>query len=367
MHTELRSLRQAYLSTAAPRKAHLRNVSSRQPGGGAAAADPQHPVSLTDRDRDEIDANAKMTLRDLNARIRALEDAEQLRQNTETALLARRFSRGLGALGAWAAGGGGIGLAKTREHLVAEAAARQVGAHRESVIWYLRTRLQETARTQQRMMETRLTREMEKNRSVLAKARTPATALAHGNGTVIPPGSHSNKFDGGGGVGVGSGLLPPEESERRRRPLGDDDLTEDQKQMFEKGNQDMLKHYESTLDKVRYVLNQPPSPPLPPLFRQKEKKNYKFFFWANHIYETCRTAEKSLIEIAELQNLLVGNLTTQSAHIDQLVAESFETTEGIGKGNKELKKSTQRSSPARYTFFAAAGLCTVLVLWDLVI
>ena len=276
MHTELRSLRQAYLSTAAPRKAHLRNVSSRQPGGAAAAADPQHPVSLTDRDREEIDANAKMTLRDLNARIRALEDAEQLRQNTETALLARRFSRGLGALGAWAAGGGGIGLAKTREHLVAEAAARQVGAHRESVIWYLRTRLQETARTQQRMMETRLTREMEKNRSVLAKARTPATALAHGNGTVIPPGSHSNKFDGGGGVGVGSGLLPPEESERRRRPLGDDDLTEDQKQMFEKGNQDMLKHYESTLDKVRYVLNQPPSPPLPPLFRQlKEKKNLK--------------------------------------------------------------------------------------------
>jgi hypothetical protein len=80
-----------------------------------------------------------------------------------------------------------------------------------------------------------------------------------------------------------------------------------------------------------------------------------------------RTAESSLIEIAELQNLLVSNLATQSAHIDQLVADSFETTEGIGKGNKELKKSAARSSPARYTFFAAAGLCTVLVLWDLVI
>jgi syntaxin 18 len=30
-----------------------------------------------------------------------------------------------------------------------------------------------------------------------------------------------------------------------------DSLTEDQRQMFEKGNQDMLKHLESTLDKVR--------------------------------------------------------------------------------------------------------------------
>jgi hypothetical protein len=49
------------------------------------------------------------------------------------------------------------------------------------------------------------------------------------------------------------------------------------------------------------------------------------------------------------------------------VAESFETTEGIGKGNKELKKSAGKASPARYTFFAAAGLCTVLVLWDLII
>lgn len=65
--------------------------------------------------------------------------------------------------------------------------------------------------------------------------------------------------------------------------------------------------------------------------------------------------------------MLVNNLTTQSAHIDQLVADSFETTEGVGKGNKELKKSTERASPARYTFFAAAGLCTVLVVWDLII
>lgn len=65
--------------------------------------------------------------------------------------------------------------------------------------------------------------------------------------------------------------------------------------------------------------------------------------------------------------MLVNNLTAQSAHIDQLVADSFETTEGIGKGNKELKKSVGKASPARYTFFAAAGLCTVLVLWDLVI
>ncbi|KAK0746849.1 hypothetical protein B0T18DRAFT_348724 [Schizothecium vesticola] len=313
LHSQLRELRQAYLSTAPPRKTQIRSHS----GGG-----PSQPVSLTDRDREEIDANAKMTLRDLNARIRALEDAEQLRQSTETALLHKRFARGFGALGAWAAGSG-AGAGKSSEQMAAEGAARQLGAHRESVVWFLRQRLQETARTQQKMMETRLTREMEKNRSVLAKARGPLMNSGRGSidlGRGRSSSTSNNQTKGGPS-------LPGEEG---RRPPAVENITEEQLQMFEKGNQDMLRHFESTLDKVR-------------------------------------TAEKSLVEISELQNLLVNNLATQSAHIDQLVAESFETTEGVGKGNKELKKSMNRASPARYTFFAATGLCAFLVLWDLVI
>jgi syntaxin 18 len=80
-----------------------------------------------------------------------------------------------------------------------------------------------------------------------------------------------------------------------------------------------------------------------------------------------RTAEKSLLEISELQNLLVSNLATQSAHIEQLVSDSVSTADNVGGGNKELKKATQRASTARLTFFAASGLCAFLVLWDLFI
>ncbi|KAK4198353.1 syntaxin-18 [Triangularia verruculosa] len=317
LHTELRNLRQAYLSTAAPRKIHLRNGFSAQ----------QQPVFLTDRDREEIDANAKMTIRDLNARIRALEDAEKLRQSTAAALLKKRFSHGLGALGSWAAGGAMLG--KSREQEAAEAAAHQLEVHRESVIWYLSTRLRETIRTQQRMMETRLARELEKNRSVLAKAAKFSTSWAPPSGGFTP--NNEPTTTGTRSVASHTNHGSAEEEEQRQKPSRlDNDLTADQIQMFERGNQDMLKHYESTLDKVR-------------------------------------TAEKSLIEIAELQNLLVGNLTAQSAHIDQLVAESFDTTEGIGKGNKELKKSTERSSFARYTFYASLGLCATLITWDLII
>jgi syntaxin 18 len=81
----------------------------------------------------------------------------------------------------------------------------------------------------------------------------------------------------------------------------------------------------------------------------------------------CRTAEKSLIEISELQSQLVNNLATQSAHIDQLVADAEFTAENVGGGNKQLKKAAERKSTAKYVFYASCGLSLFLVVWDLVI
>lgn len=80
-----------------------------------------------------------------------------------------------------------------------------------------------------------------------------------------------------------------------------------------------------------------------------------------------RTTQKSLVEIDELQTQLVSHLATQSAHIDQLVTDSFNTTDNVGGGNKQLKKATQKPSPAKYTFYATCGICTFLIVWDLLI
>lgn len=80
-----------------------------------------------------------------------------------------------------------------------------------------------------------------------------------------------------------------------------------------------------------------------------------------------RKAEKSLVEISELQTQLVNNLAIQSAHIDQLVADSFYTAENVGGGNKQLKKATERQSTAKYVFYASCGLSLFLVVWDLII
>ena len=74
-----------------------------------------------------------------------------------------------------------------------------------------------------------------------------------------------------------------------------------------------------------------------------------------------------MLEISELQTTLANNLATQSAQIDQLVADSFYTTENVGGGNKELKRATERKRTAKYVFYASCGLSLFLITWDLLI
>ena len=71
------------------------------------------------------------------------------------------------------------------------------------------------------------------------------------------------------------------------------------------------------------------------------------------------------MEISELQTTLANNLTMQAAHIEQLVEDSYLTTENVGTGNKELKRATERRSTARMIFYGTSAFCLTLVLWDL--
>lgn len=127
--------------------------------------------------------------------------------------------------------------------------ALDIGVHRDGVLWLLRKRLELCCGTQQGMMEARLRREMERNRSVLANASVPLP----GYNAVHDKASH-------GGVSEKSTNVdgPPPEDHGSYAP--DQNLTQEQVQMFEKGNQDMMTHYQETLDKVRYVTQSLPPP-----------------------------------------------------------------------------------------------------------
>jgi syntaxin 18 len=142
---------------------------------------------------------------------------------------------GLGPLGSWAAGGSG--QTKSYEQEQEEAKANAISQHRESVLWYLRQKLQECGSFQASMMEKRILREVEKSKSVLAKSRT--RAMSEVGGFENAPAA-STSYPAASAAHWESQALYPEQ-----------ELTEEQIQMFEKENQDMLKHYESTLDQVK--------------------------------------------------------------------------------------------------------------------
>jgi hypothetical protein len=169
-------------------------------------------------------------LRELNSSIGILEDAETLRRKTETELISKKHSNGLGALGSWASGG--IVGKKGPEQLAAEAQAEQVSGHRDGVLWYLRKQLEGCLRTQQDMMETRLSREYELSRSMLSQAGPALADFAE-----FKPSSHAFTDD----------------QNSRGGPAADLGLSAEQIQMFEEGNQDMMSHFDSALDKVRYA------------------------------------------------------------------------------------------------------------------
>jgi syntaxin 18 len=223
----LRGIRQSYLSTSqAPRRLTARDSRPKD----------KQPKYLTDRQRDEVDAETKQLLRELNSSIRNLADAEQLRQNTELTLSRKKYAKtGLGALGKWAAGG--AESSKSYEQGQEEEKANQTRRHRESVLWFLRQRLQECGSFQASMMETRITREMEKNKSVLYKAR----------------GQLVNDMGAFEEVPKPMTLKHNRTTSLEEKQAVEEQLSPEQLQMFEQENKDMMKHYQDTLNQVKYV------------------------------------------------------------------------------------------------------------------
>ena len=308
---ELRSIRPAYLSTAQPsRRTHI-----------ADSGENKRTKHLTNGERDAIDAESKQLLRQLNGAITNLKQAEDVRiQTAESVALSKRARGGLGAIGRWAAGG--AVTAKSPEEEQEDMERKTVALARECILAFLTGRLEESGRVQSDMMSVRLTREVEKSKSVLYKSRVSG-------GIPYAQDEEMNGIDS-------ASPTSPKNRKRQSTNLPDEpssgsyqnELSPEQLQLFEEENADLLKHYEDQLDQVR-------------------------------------TAEKSILEISELHSTLHANIQQQSENIDQLVQDSYLTTENLGKGNKELKKASERRSTAQAVFWGTVGFCGFLIAWDL--
>ncbi|KAL7651032.1 hypothetical protein ACMYSQ_010782 [Aspergillus niger] len=282
----------------------------------------QQPEILDDTARDTITTTTSTLLSNLSTSITTLSAAENLRQETVSRSITQRFGKGL--LAKWA---GGATLSsgnndnnegKEEEQVVEEEKEKVLKGVRESVLFYLRIKLGGVVNEQRDMVEKRIERVRERERSVLYKSS------GNGGGWGSVEGGSWRGDVAGGGTTTGSVMMDESEVKEIEKQL-----TPQQLQLFEEENDSMVKYFEDVVGKVQ-------------------------------------NAEKSLLEISSLQQTLVSHLSTQEEYISQLVTDASNTEANIGQGNKELKRATERRSTAQAVFWGTVGLCTWLVVWDLV-
>ncbi len=213
-------------------KEFVRKKIKTMPRKGHGQTSDGQPVVLSDRDREAVDKDAKEMMRELNWSIEALDGAEKIRHETETKSIQKKYGSGLGVLGTWASGG--LQSSKSAEYLAAEAQEQDLKTHRDGVLWYLRQQLQLCGQTQKSMMEARLAREVEINRTLASQSLNLADFAEYA------PTKKTQTYN----QDLDTDAQPAYEQES---------LSPEQLQMFEEGNQDMMKYFESMNESVQYV------------------------------------------------------------------------------------------------------------------
>lgn len=279
---------------------------------------------MTDAQREEIDNFTSSSLREINGNITNLQQATNVAHETAQQRLIKKYGKSTNFLLRWAAGGddADVGDAgKSDSRVEEEGKERTTHMFREGVLWFLNWGLERAVRAQQEMVEIRLEREREKKASILYDERNRNVKLEAGTDNEDAGGQYGN-IDLRAHDNYNPALHASGEADQL-------ELTPEQMQLFEQENNSLMNHYNETLTQVTQV-------------------------------------EKSLMEISSLQQTLVGHLNVQGEMIGNLVADAERTDENVQRGNKELKRATERTRTAKIMYHSTLWLCAGLVVWDLI-
>ncbi|KAL4983477.1 snare-complex protein syntaxin-18 N-terminus-domain-containing protein [Aspergillus falconensis] len=337
--SHLHKIRPSYLSISTHSSNKSKHRSFPSPSASSSKNKDKETI-LSPSEIDTITSSTSSLLHTLSSSISNLSSAESLRQETHSTLLDKKYnrkrSRASNLLFQWASGSSVLSqnedAGKKPEQITEEQIENNLKAVRESILWFLRRRLEGTIEMQRDMVEKRIERAREREKSVLYKN----SASASGAGSTVVAGR-------GRGVSMSAPSTYPDVTLETADTAGvkgstldasevaaiEAELTPEQLQLFAEENDSMVRYYEDTLSKVQ-------------------------------------NAEKSLLEISSLQQTLVSHLSTQEEYISMMVADASNTETNIGRGNKELKRASERRSAAQAVFWGTVGLCTWLVVWDLI-
>ncbi|KAI7870526.1 hypothetical protein BDF14DRAFT_1720542 [Spinellus fusiger] len=204
----LTSIRRAYLGSDAR---HSRKQTAKPAQGiskeGSLFAMFPTGQQLTDKERDEIDFQAKLIIRQCIDRIKDLEQAEAMRQK---AVSSRPTSR----------------LVSLFYTVLPHSSTEDIlGIHRSSMTWLLNKRLVEASQLQKQLQQVHLKRELEKSENKLFQS------IASTKSTVTDTWS-------------------PSETQTLETPLFEEELSQEQLQLLEQENATMLENLNTTLNQV---------------------------------------------------------------------------------------------------------------------
>lgn len=219
----LLTIRPAYLSTSnRPTRASTRHTEMKTADAGSGdslfALFSGNIHNLTDRERDEIDFQAKLIIRRCIDRIKELEAAEKARQQQEAAKPTHRLAQFLSSV------------------LLPPSTEDMLFVHRSSITWLLNQQLMNVSQIQKDQQEIRLMREIEKSENQLSRSMYTNTADSSTSPVSGIDSYHQQEF-----------LDQPPIDEN---PF-EEQLSKEQVQMLEKENSIMLEDLNNTLNQVK--------------------------------------------------------------------------------------------------------------------
>ncbi|EJT45712.1 hypothetical protein A1Q2_00918 [Trichosporon asahii var. asahii CBS 8904] len=170
-------------------------------------------------------------------------------------------------------------------------------AHRASVLWTLNSLLARLTTTTSDLQEERAKRRAERQKTLGGSAEREALLMEKGQ--PLGMGQHFPNI-----ASMGTGIIPENE------PRIEEQLSQAQLQEFESENSALLEHMQSQLDSVL-------------------------------------SAEKSLVEISQMQAELVRHLTQQTEMVDLLYDQAVASVGQMGDANRELRKARENSGQSR--------------------
>ncbi|KAI9204676.1 uncharacterized protein BJ171DRAFT_599081 [Polychytrium aggregatum] len=272
--------------------------------------------SLTDRQRDEIDAYCKVFIQSTIKSIDLLKSAaEQLSKGPSSLSVAKSTS----LFGS---------LLSTEEEKADE--LRHLNEHRQAVIWSLQKRLQRASQLQMEMQEARLKRKLNSSASYASPLPTP-TQTSQGNTASEPTKTSSYGISKlGQTLEAALGSFKP----RDETPVKGYQNTPDIPSFIESdANIDDDEDFESTLSDDQRLMF--------------ERENEALLSQLENETDQVRTATRTIQEIASLTNQLGHHLQEQQEMIEGIYEEAQVATSYIQRGNEHLEKAQRHFGDAR--------------------